>query len=90
MSNVGGLDFKKRSKAVCAGVFVTIFQTILKHLLYPSIKTTKHIEKLKISLLYALIGGLTRIFNNGSIDSVLKKAFANAGGRLIGVKYDFI
>ena len=36
------------------------------------------------------VGGLTRVFNNGLIDSVLKKPLANGGGRSIEVKKDFI
>ena len=36
------------------------------------------------------VGGLTKVFNNGFIDSVLKKALASGGGRRIEVKYDII
>ena len=36
------------------------------------------------------LGGLTRDFNNGLIDSFQTKALANGSGWLIDVKYDFI
>ena len=39
---------------------------------------------------FLFVGGLTRVFNNGWINSVLKKALANGGRRLIEVKHDFI